>query len=91
MERLEEAALLAKARLKEAELEAERLAEQNRKLQMDAQTTSLEVSQLKQDKQGNIEAINRYRERYMNLYTVYCCVGCCGGSMTYCILCLHFA
>ncbi|CAL8259427.1 unnamed protein product [Arctogadus glacialis] len=58
-ERLQEAALLAKARLKEAELEAERLAEQNRKLQMDAQSTSLEVGQLKQDKQTSIEAINR--------------------------------
>ncbi|XP_056459300.1 myomegalin [Gadus chalcogrammus] len=58
-ERLQEAALLAKARVKEAELEAERLAEQNRKLQMDAQSTSLEVGQLKQDKQTSIEAINR--------------------------------
>ncbi|CAL8306599.1 unnamed protein product [Lota lota] len=56
---LNEAALLAKARLKEADSEADRLAEQNRKLQIEAQINGQEVTQLKQDKQTNIEAINR--------------------------------
>ncbi|KAG7271993.1 hypothetical protein CRUP_001553, partial [Coryphaenoides rupestris] len=58
-EQLKETALLAKARLKEAELEAERWAEQCRKLQSEAQTNSQEITQLKQDKQTNTEAVNR--------------------------------
>ncbi|CAL8349714.1 unnamed protein product, partial [Gadus morhua 'NCC'] len=76
-ERLQEAALLAKARVKEAELEAERLAEQNRKLQMDAQSTSLEVGQLKQDKQTSIEAINRLQHEVCVLQQQLSVTGLC--------------
>ncbi|XP_041861960.1 myomegalin isoform X2 [Melanotaenia boesemani] len=58
-EQLREAMLLERARLKEAELEAERCAEKSRKLQAEAEARGLEVAQLKQDKQRNQETINR--------------------------------
>nr|XP_046247378.1 myomegalin isoform X4 [Scatophagus argus] len=59
VERLREAALLERARLKEAELEAERWAEQSQKLQTDAEDRNQEITQLKQDRQRKEEAINR--------------------------------
>ncbi|XP_070764419.1 myomegalin [Enoplosus armatus] len=58
-EQLREAALLERARLKEAELEAERWAGQSRKLQTEAEARNQEMSQLKQDRQRNQESINR--------------------------------
>lgn len=58
-EQLREAVLLGRARLKEAELESERWAEQSRKLQSEAEAHSQELTQLKQDRQKNQEAINR--------------------------------
>lgn len=58
-EQLREAALLERARLKEVELEAERWAEQSRKLQAEAEARSQEIAQLKQDRQRNQETINR--------------------------------
>ncbi|XP_078114414.1 myomegalin isoform X9 [Sander vitreus] len=45
--------------LKKAELEAERWAEQSRKLQTETEARRLEITQLKQDRQKNQEAINR--------------------------------
>lgn len=60
MQQLREAALLERARLKEAELESERWAEQSRKLQMEAEAHQQEVAQLKQDRQRSQEAINRW-------------------------------
>lgn len=59
MDQLREAALLERARLKEAELEVERWAEQSRKLQAEAEAHNLEITQLKQDRQRNQETINR--------------------------------
>lgn len=59
MQQLKEAALLERARLKEAELESERWAEQSRKLQTEAEAHQQEVAQLKQDRLRNQEAINR--------------------------------
>lgn len=50
----------AAARLKEVELEAERWAEQSRKLQTDAEAHSQEIAQLKQDRLRNQETINRW-------------------------------
>lgn len=58
-EQLREAALLERARLKEAELEADRWVEQSRKLQTEAEARNQEIAQLKQDRQRNQEAINR--------------------------------
>ncbi|XP_041646871.1 myomegalin isoform X3 [Cheilinus undulatus] len=58
-EHLREAALLDRARLKEAELEAVRWAEQIRKQQSEAEARTQEISQLKQDRQRNQEAVNR--------------------------------
>lgn len=58
-EQLREAVLLDRARLKEAELESERWAEQSRKLQSEAEARSQELTQLKLDRQKNQEAINR--------------------------------
>lgn len=46
-------------RLKEVELEAEQWAEQSQKLQAEAEASSKEIAQLKQDRQKNQEAINR--------------------------------
>lgn len=54
-----EAVLLERAKSKEAELEAERWAEQSRNLQSEAVAHSQEITQLKQDRQKNQEAINR--------------------------------
>ncbi|CAJ1059465.1 myomegalin isoform X4 [Xyrichtys novacula] len=59
VEQLREAALLDRARLKEAELEAVRWTEQIRKQQSEAETRSQEISQLKVDRQKNQEAVNR--------------------------------
>ena len=58
-EHLRGAVLMGRARLKEAELEAERWAEQGRRLQSHAQTQSQEITQLKQERLGNQETINR--------------------------------
>ncbi|TMS20000.1 Myomegalin [Larimichthys crocea] len=49
-EQLREAALLERARLKEAELEADRWVEQSRKLQTEAEARNQEIAQLKQDR-----------------------------------------
>ncbi|KAM3620473.1 uncharacterized protein V6R79_024077 [Siganus canaliculatus] len=59
LEQLREAALIERARLKEAELEAEKWAERCRKAQAEAEAGKQEISQLKQDRQRNQEAINR--------------------------------
>ncbi|XP_046908013.1 myomegalin isoform X2 [Hypomesus transpacificus] len=61
-EHLRGAVLMGRARLKEAELEAERWAEQGRRLQSHAQTQSQEITQLKQERLGNQETINRLQE-----------------------------
>ncbi|XP_036834608.1 myomegalin isoform X4 [Oncorhynchus mykiss] len=58
-EQLREAVLLGRARVKEAELETERWAEQGRKLHTQTQAQTLEITQLKQDRQNNQETINR--------------------------------
>ncbi|XP_074523720.1 myomegalin isoform X2 [Halichoeres trimaculatus] len=58
-EQLKEAALLDRARLKEAELEAVRWAEQIRNQQSEAEARGQEISQLKQERQRNQEAVNR--------------------------------
>lgn len=59
VQQLREAALLERARLKEAELQSEKWVEQSRKLQTEAEAHQQEVAQLKQDRQRNQEAINR--------------------------------
>nr|XP_046156108.1 myomegalin isoform X5 [Oncorhynchus gorbuscha] len=58
-EQLREAVLLGRARVKEAELETERWAEQGRRLHTQTQAQTLEITQLKQDRQNNQETINR--------------------------------
>ncbi|XP_056132763.1 LOW QUALITY PROTEIN: myomegalin [Lampris incognitus] len=59
VDQLREAPLLGRARLKEVELEAERWAEQSKRLQAEAQDHTQEIAQLKQDRQRNHETINR--------------------------------
>ncbi|XP_044218217.1 myomegalin isoform X6 [Thunnus albacares] len=71
-EQLREAALLERARLKEAELEAERWAEQSRKLQADAEAHSQETAQLKQDRLRNQETINRLQHEVSVLQQQLC-------------------
>ncbi|XP_067088213.1 myomegalin-like isoform X2 [Osmerus mordax] len=61
-EHLREAVLMGRARLKEAELEAERWAEQVRRLQSHAQTQSQEITQLKLERLSNQETISRLQE-----------------------------
>uniref|UniRef100_A0A3B4ZTJ2 Myomegalin-like n=1 Tax=Stegastes partitus TaxID=144197 RepID=A0A3B4ZTJ2_9TELE len=58
-EQLREAVFLEQSRLKEAELEAERWAEQSRKLRAEAESHSQEITQLKQHRLRDQEAINR--------------------------------
>ncbi|XP_071202429.1 myomegalin isoform X5 [Salvelinus alpinus] len=58
-EQLREAVLLGRARVKDAELETERWAEQGRRLYTQTQAQTLEITQLKQDRQSNQETINR--------------------------------
>lgn len=58
-DQLREAGLQDRARLKEAELEAERWAEQSRKLQAEAEAHQQETAQLKRERQRNQETINR--------------------------------
>ncbi|XP_073333371.1 myomegalin isoform X2 [Pagrus major] len=71
-EQLREAALLERARVKEAELEAERWAEQSRKLQTEAEARDQEITQLKQDRQRNQEAINRLQHEVSVLQQQLC-------------------
>ncbi|KAM9358453.1 myomegalin [Symphorus nematophorus] len=71
-EQLREAALLERARLKEAELEAERWAEQSRKLQTETEARSHEITQLKQERQRNQEAINRLQHEVSVLQQQLC-------------------
>ncbi|KAM7012272.1 myomegalin [Tautogolabrus adspersus] len=59
VEQLREASLLDRARLKEAELEALRWAEQIGKQQSEDEARTREISQLKQDRLRNQEAVNR--------------------------------
>lgn len=59
VDQLREAALQDWAKLKEAELEAERWAEQSRKLQAEAEAHNQEMAQLKRERQRNQENINR--------------------------------
>ncbi|KAE8294671.1 Myomegalin Cardiomyopathy-associated protein 2 Phosphodiesterase 4D-interacting protein [Larimichthys crocea] len=71
-EQLREAALLERARLKEAELEADRWVEQSRKLQTEAEARNQEIAQLKQDRQRNQEAINRLQHEVSVLQQQLC-------------------
>ncbi|KAM8744919.1 myomegalin isoform 2-T2 [Acanthopagrus schlegelii] len=71
-EQLREAALLERARVKEAELEAERWAEQSRKLQTEAEARDQEITQLKQERQRNQEAINRLQHEVSVLQQQVC-------------------
>ncbi|XP_034035238.1 myomegalin isoform X2 [Thalassophryne amazonica] len=59
VEQLQEMAILEQARLKEAELETEKWAEQSRQMQAEAEAHSQEISQLKQERERNRETINR--------------------------------
>ncbi|XP_029003245.1 myomegalin isoform X13 [Betta splendens] len=63
LEQLREAALLERARLQQAELEAERWAERGRKLQAEAEAHGRELSQLNQDRRRKQDAINRLQHR----------------------------
>ncbi|XP_041790654.1 myomegalin isoform X2 [Chelmon rostratus] len=71
-EQLREAALLDRARMKEAELQAEKWAEQSRKLQSEAEARSQEMAQLKQDRQMNQETINRLQHEVSVLQQQLC-------------------
>lgn len=59
VEQLKEVALLERTKLKEAEFDAERWAEQSRKLQAEAEAHNQEITQLKQDRQRSQETVNR--------------------------------
>ncbi|KAM9848622.1 myomegalin isoform 2-T2 [Aulostomus maculatus] len=72
VEHLKEVALLDRARLKEAELEAERWAEQSRKAQGETEARSEEISQLKQDRLRNQETINRLQHEVSVLQQQLC-------------------
>ncbi|KAM4629781.1 myomegalin [Polymixia lowei] len=69
---LREAVLLGRARLKEAELEVERWAEQSGKLQTEAQARGQEITQLKQDRQRNQETVNRLQHEVSVLQQQLC-------------------
>ncbi|XP_039983654.1 LOW QUALITY PROTEIN: myomegalin [Xiphias gladius] len=71
-DQLREAALLERARVKEAELEAERWAGQSRKLQAEAEAHNQEITQLKQDRQRNQETINRLQHEVSVLRQQLC-------------------
>ncbi|XP_038855650.1 myomegalin-like [Salvelinus namaycush] len=71
-EQLREALLLGRARVKEAELETERWAEQGRKLQKQTQAQTLEITQLKQDRQNDQEAIKRLQHE-VNVFEQQVC------------------
>nr|XP_029542650.1 myomegalin-like isoform X4 [Oncorhynchus nerka] len=71
-EQLREALLLGRARVKEAELETERWAEPGRKLQKQTQAQTLEITQLKQDRQNNQEAIKRLQHE-VNVFEQQVC------------------
>ncbi|XP_068445595.1 myomegalin isoform X2 [Clinocottus analis] len=58
--------------LKEAELEAEKWAEKNRKLHIEADAHSREITELKQDRQKNQEAINRLQHEVSVLQQQLC-------------------
>ncbi|XP_035799766.2 myomegalin isoform X5 [Amphiprion ocellaris] len=58
-EQLREAAFIEQSRLKEAQLEAERWAEQSRKLQAEAESHSREITQLKHHRLRDQESIHR--------------------------------
>lgn len=58
-EQLREVALQEHSRVKEVELEAEKWAEQTRKLQTEAEAQSQEMLHLKQDRLRNQETVNR--------------------------------
>ncbi|XP_071342689.1 myomegalin isoform X2 [Trachinotus anak] len=72
VDQLREAALLERARLKEAELEVERWAEQSRKLKAEAEVHNQEITQLKQDRQRNQETINRLQHEVSVLKQQLC-------------------
>ncbi|XP_056233549.1 myomegalin isoform X3 [Seriola aureovittata] len=72
VDQLKEAALLERARLKEAELEVERWAERSRKLQAEAEAHNQEITQLKQDRQRNQETINRLQHEVSVLQQQLC-------------------
>ncbi|XP_071260742.1 myomegalin-like isoform X2 [Salvelinus alpinus] len=74
-EQLREALLLGRARVKEAELETERWAEQGRKLQKQTQAQTLEITQLKQDRQNDQEAIKRLQHE-VNVFEQQVCESC---------------
>ncbi|XP_053713139.1 myomegalin isoform X4 [Synchiropus splendidus] len=59
VERLKQASLLDRTRLREAELECEKWAERSRTLQADSEEKQREVDGLKLERQKNQEAINR--------------------------------
>ncbi|XP_029355168.1 myomegalin isoform X3 [Echeneis naucrates] len=71
-DQLREAALLERARLKEAELEVERWSEQSRKLQARADTCNQEIAELKQDRQRSQETINRLQQEVSVLQQQLC-------------------
>ncbi|XP_052336100.1 myomegalin-like isoform X5 [Oncorhynchus keta] len=71
-EQLREALLLGRARVKEAELETKRWAEPGRKLQKQTQAQTLEITQLKQDRQNNQEAIKRLQHE-VNVFEQQVC------------------
>eukprot|EP00063_Salmo_salar_P049388 XP_014024223.1 PREDICTED: myomegalin-like isoform X3 [Salmo salar] len=71
-EQLREVLLLGRARVKEAELETERWAEQGRKLQKQTQAQTQEITQLKQDRQNNQEAIKRLQHE-VNVFEQQVC------------------
>ncbi|KAG7231431.1 hypothetical protein INR49_011941, partial [Caranx melampygus] len=72
VDQLREAALQDRARLKEAELEVERWAEQSRKLQTEADAHNQEMAQLKQERQRNQETINRLQHEVSVLQQQLC-------------------
>ncbi|XP_071381126.1 myomegalin-like isoform X2 [Centroberyx affinis] len=71
-EQMREAVLMERAKLKEAELEAERWAEQSRRLQAEAQAHSQEITQLRQDRQRHQETINRLQHEVSVLQQQLC-------------------
>nr|XP_043899674.1 myomegalin isoform X5 [Solea senegalensis] len=63
VDQLKEAVLQEQSRLREAELEVERWAEQSRKLRAEAESHDQEITQLKQERQRSHETINRLQQQ----------------------------
>lgn len=75
MERLRETVLSGRGQLKQAELDADRWADQCRQLQAQVREQTQVIQQLKRDKQNQLDNSTRYSKTYNALKCVLDLVG----------------